>query len=71
MPAYPQNSPDGFNCTIVNYSNGTYTSNALGSTKFYSASIGNAGATSFQIPPGGSVDVYVVTTGGVKRYFIQ
>ena len=71
MPAFPENLPDGFNCVIVNYSNGTYTSNVLSSTKFYSSAIGNAGATTFSIPPGGAVNVYVVTTGGTKRYFIQ
>lgn len=61
MPAFRENLPDGYNCTIVNYSNGTYTSNALSSTKFYSSAIGNAGATTFTIPPGGTVNVYDVT----------
>lgn len=61
MPAFRENLSDGYNCTIVNYSNGTYTSNALSSTKFYSSAIGNAGATKFTIPPGGTVNVYDVT----------
>jgi len=71
MPDFPENLPDGFTLTICNYSNYTWTSNTLTSTKFYTSSSGNGGVTSFSIDPGAAVNVYVITTSGQKRYYIK
>jgi hypothetical protein len=71
MPDFPENLPDGFTLTICNYSNFTWTSNTLTSTKFYTSSSGNGGVTSFSIDPGAAVNVYVITTSGQKRYYIK
>jgi hypothetical protein len=71
MPDFPENLPDGFTLTICNYSNFTWTSNILTSTKFYTSSSGNGGVTSFSINPGAAVNVYVITTSGQKRYYIK
>jgi hypothetical protein len=71
MPDFPENLPDGFTLTICNYSNFTWTSNTLTSTRFYTSSSGNGGVTSFSIDPGAAVNVYVITTSGQKRYYIK
>jgi hypothetical protein len=71
MPDFPEDLPDGFTLTICNYSNFTWTSNVLTSTRFYTSSSGNGGVTSFSINPGAAVNVYVITTSGQKRYYIK
>jgi hypothetical protein len=71
MPSFPEDLPNGFTLTICNYSNGSWTSNALTSTRFYSEFIGNAGGTSFSVAPGGVINLYVITTNGQKRYYIK
>jgi hypothetical protein len=71
MPNFPEDLPNGFTLTICNYSNGTWTSNALTSTRFYSEFIGNAGVTSFSVSPGGVINLYVITTNGQKRYYLK
>ena len=70
-PIFPENLPDGFNCTLVNYSNSAGPSTTLTSTKFYSTVSGNAGSASFTIKVGGSVKVNVVTIGGIKKYYVS
>ena len=70
-PFFPENLPDGYNCVIVNYSNFLFTSNTLTTALFYTAGTGNAGAATFDIPSGGSVQIYVVTIGGQKHYYVK
>ena len=70
-PFFPENLPDGFQCTIVNYSNFTFGSNTLSTARFYTAAGGNSGATTFTLAPGGTAIVNVVTINGQKRYYIK
>ena len=70
-PGFPENLPDGFTVTIYNYSGGTFVSNALTTTRFYTPSNGLAGSTTFSILPGGMVSLFVITTNGTKRYIIK
>jgi hypothetical protein len=70
-PIFPESLSDGFNCTIVNYSNSPATSNTLTSAKFFTNNTGNAGTTSFTIPSGGSVNIYAIKTSGAQRYYIN
>jgi hypothetical protein len=70
-PSFPDNLSDGFQCTIVNYSNGTFTSNTLSAPLFYTATGGNSGSTTFTLVPGGTAIVNVVSIGGQKRYYIK
>ena len=70
-PGFPENLPDGFTVTIYNYSGGTFVSNALTTTRFYTPSNGLAPSTTFSILPGGMVSLFVITTDGTKRYIIK
>ena len=71
MPNIPDNLPDGFTLTICNYSNGTWTSNTPATTLYYTSTSGNGGVSTFSINPGAAVNMYVITTGGQKRYYIK
>ena len=71
LPSFSETLPDGYNCVIINYSFTTYTSNVLSTAKYFSSTIGSTGASTFTIPPGGSVKINVVTIAGQKCYFIQ
>jgi hypothetical protein len=72
-PLFPEDLPDGFTCTIVNYSNFPLTSNTLTTAVFVTEASGNIGISSFTIQPGGSVNVFVVTIPSPlqKRYYIK
>ena len=70
-PSFPDNLSDGFQCTIVNYSNGTFTSNTLSAPLFYTSTGGNSGSTTFTLVPGATALVNVVTINGQKRYYIK
>lgn len=72
-PNFPEDLPDGFTCTIINYSNYLFTSNVLTTAVFVTDVTGNAGASSFTIPSGGSVNVYVMTNpnSAQKLYYIK
>jgi hypothetical protein len=70
-PFFPESLSDGFTCTIVNYSNEPATSNILTSAKFFTNNTLNAGATSFTIPSGGTVNVYAIKIDGAQRYYIN
>jgi hypothetical protein len=70
-PIFPESLSDGFTCTIVNYSNEPATSNILASAKFFTNNTLNAGATSFTIPSGGTVNVYAIKINGAQRYYIN
>ena len=72
-PAFPENLPNGFTCTIVNYSNATYTSNSLSTAMFFHNVLGwngGAGDPTFSIKSGGTVKVTVIDIGASKCYFI-
>lgn len=73
FPLFPDNLPDGFTCTIVNYSNFPNTSNTLTTAKFITLASGTSGASSFTMAPGETVNVYVITNSGTleKNYFIK
>ncbi|WP_017258584.1 beta strand repeat-containing protein [Pedobacter arcticus] len=71
LPNFPEDLPDGFHCTIVNYSDHPFSSNTLNSTKFYSKDTGSYGAPIFTLPSGGTAFVNVVTAGGLKRYYLS
>ena len=70
-PFFPENLPDGFQCTIVNYSNFDGASNSLTNNLFFTKALGNTGISSFTIKAGGTVNVNVVTIDGAKRYYIS
>ncbi len=70
-PGFPEDLPNGFTVTIYNYSGGTFVSNALTTTRFYTPSNGLTGSTTFSILPGGMVNLFVITTDGTKRYIIK
>jgi hypothetical protein len=68
-PSIPNNLPNGFRCTIVNYSGGTFTSNTL--TGMFMLS-GASGSNTFTIAPGGTAIINVVNIPGVGlRYFVK
>jgi hypothetical protein len=72
-PNFPTNLPDGFQCTIVNYSTYSWSSNTL-SGLFYLKTTNNGtpgSNNSFTILPGGTAIVNVVTIQGAKRYYIM
>lgn len=71
FPFFPENLPDGFQCTIVNYSNHTFGSNTLSTARFYTVAGGNSGATTFSLLAGATALVNVVTINGEKRYYIK
>ena len=72
-PNFPEDLPDGFTCTIINYSNFLFTSNVLTTAVFVTDVTGTAGASSFTIPSGGTVNVYVMTNPFTtqKLYYIK
>lgn len=72
-PNFPEDLPDGFTCTIINYSNYLFTSNVLTTAVFVTDASGNAGSSSFSIPSGGTVKVYVMTNpnSAQKLYYIK
>ena len=70
-PSFPEDLPDGFYCTIVNYGGAVCTSNTLTSAKFYTNNTGNTGSSILTIPVGGTVSVYAITIDGFKRYYIN
>jgi hypothetical protein len=69
-PFFPENLPDGFTCIILNYSNFAFNSNVLSTARYYKKATGNTGVTSFQMSPGGTVQVTVVTINGEKHYYL-
>jgi hypothetical protein len=73
FPVFPEDLPDGFTCTIVNYSIFPNTSNTLTTAKFITAATGMSGASSFTMAPGETVNVYVITNTATlqKNYFIK
>ncbi|WP_395062956.1 hypothetical protein [Flavobacterium sp.] len=73
FPVFPDDLPDGFTCTIVNYSNFSNTSNTLTTAKFITPASGTSGASSFTMAPGETVNVYVITNTVTlqKNYFIK
>lgn len=72
QPIVPSNLPNGFTCTIVNYSLYPYTSNTL-STALYmeSGSNYNNPATTFTLNPGQSCILNVANCNGVLRYCLM
>jgi hypothetical protein len=72
-PVFPDDLPDGFTCTIVNYSIFPNTSNTLATAKFITVASGASGASSFTMAPGQTVNVYVITNTATlqKNYFIK
>ena len=73
QPTFPDDLPDGFNCTIINYSNYPYTSNTLSTAQFFNTTTGwngGTGTSSFGIPSGGTVKLNVITVNGIKGYFL-
>ncbi|MFM9988884.1 hypothetical protein [Flavobacterium sp.] len=73
FPVFPENLPDGFTCTIVNYSIFPNVSNTLTTAKFITTTTGMSGASSFIMAPGETVNVYVITNTATleKNYFIK
>lgn len=72
-PVFTNNLPDGFSCTILNFSYYTWTSNPLTTARFISKINGfqSGGQTTFSIPSGGSATIKVVTINSTKYYFIS
>ncbi len=73
QPAIPDDLPDGFNCTIINYSNYPFTSNTLSTAQFFNTTTGwndGNGSSTMSIPSGGTVTLNVVTINGIKCYFV-
>jgi hypothetical protein len=70
-PVFPESLSDGFQCTIVNYSNGAITSNTLTTAKFFTNSSGNAGVSNFTIAAGGSAIIYAIKIDGQQRYYVS
>jgi hypothetical protein len=71
-PIFPENLPDGFQCTIINHSNGDFTSNTL-LTAYFVSSKGGWGSPSrtFTMPSGGVVEINVGTINSTKYYFVS
>ena len=72
-PFFPENLPDGFTCTIVNFSNYEWPSNTLSSARFFTSDSGwdtANGETAFKIASGGTAIITVVTANGRKAYFV-
>ena len=77
-PFFPDNLPDGFQCTIIMHSNHPWESNTLpagSTTRFFSRHTGwgsgTSGRQTFKMSSGGVVLVNVATIGGKKCYFIS
>ena len=72
-PNFPEDLPDGFTCTIVNYSLYSFTSNILTTAVFVNDTTGYYGNDTFTIPPGGTINVFVMTDPNTlqKRYYIK
>ena len=77
-PSFPEDLPDGFQCTIIMHSNHPWESNTLragSTTRFFSKltgwGSGNSGRQTFKMPSGGVVFVNVATIGGKKCYFVS
>lgn len=75
QPIIPVNLPDGFQCTIINYSNYVYPSNVLATPLFLLTGTANSSpVTSFSLQPGQSCVLtaasVLISTGTAVRYFI-
>jgi len=73
QPTIPDDLPDGFSCTIINYSNYPFSSNTLSTAQFFNTGTGwngGSGSSTLNIPSGGSVQLNVVTLNGEKCYFV-
>jgi hypothetical protein len=69
-PFFPTNLPNGFSCTIINYSNYTFTSNTL--TGMFWLSNNTSGLNTFTILPGATAIINVVNIPGVGlRYYVK
>lgn len=72
-PVIPENLSNGFSCTIINYSNATFTSNTLTTAFFFTQASGwnnGNGLTSISIKSGGTIRLNVIDVNGVKGYFV-
>jgi hypothetical protein len=68
-PSFPNNLPNGFSCTIVNYSGATFTSNSLTGMFMLSSA---SGSNTFTIAPGGTAIINVVNIPGLGlRYYVK
>jgi hypothetical protein len=74
-PFFPDNLPDGFQCTIIMHSLYQWESNTLpagSTTRFFSKLTGwGSGRQTFKMPTGGVVTVNVTTINGNKCYFVS
>ena len=68
-PKFSENLPEGFNLTLINYSNFPNKSNTLSSNMFFSKTFGD-GKSSFTMPPNGVVYINVVIVNGQKRIYL-
>jgi hypothetical protein len=70
-PFIPENLPNGFTCTIFNYSIFPWISNTLASTKFYTNTSGPNGLTSITIPECGSITLFSAIKNGITYYIVK
>ena len=64
QPVIPTKLPDGFSCTIINYSNTTFTSNTLATAMFILPGTISANAvSSFSLKPGQSCVLTAASMG--------
>ena len=74
-PVFPDNLPNGFQCTIIMHSLYQWESNTLpagSTTRFFSKLTGwGSGRQTFKMPSGGVVTVNVTTINGNKCYFVS
>jgi hypothetical protein len=70
-PFIPENLPNGFTCTIFNYSIFDWVSNTLTTTKFYTSTSGPLGVDSITVPACIAITLFVAVTNGVTYYIIK
>jgi hypothetical protein len=70
-PYIPEDLPNGFTCTLFNYSIFSWTSNILTTTKFYTSTSGATGVFSITIPACGAITLFVAVTNGVTYYIVK
>lgn len=66
---FESNLSDGFTCTILNTGNGAI-SLSNGNNIFYSV-INSSGTNTYNIQPGATIKLNVITVGGEKRYYLS
>ena len=72
QPIIPEDLPDGFTCTIINYSLYTYSSNTLSTAMFLLPGMPHdAGATSFSLEPSQSCVLTAAVVGDSLFYFVE